>query len=52
LTVLAKVFVALVSVWASLPDDKAATNTEYAKDGEAGYDSHGRLGYGPDNIYR
>lgn len=51
-TALFKVFMALISVWASMPNDKKTANTEYVNDGEAGYDSHGRLGYGPDNIYR
>ncbi len=43
LTVLAKVFVAVLSVWASLPDDEKKDNSTsiYAAEGEPGIDANG-----------
>lgn len=52
LTVLAKVFVALVSVWASIPELHYDDNDRYAKPGELGYNDEGEPGYGPEYRYK
>lgn len=45
LTVLAKVFVALVSVWAVTPDSKPVGDFQQADDFEPGIDSNGEIAY-------
>lgn len=45
LTVLAKVFVALVSVWAAAPDSKPSSDFEQAEDFEPGIDNNGDISY-------
>jgi hypothetical protein len=47
LAVFAKVFVAIVSVWASVPDSHDnSTDSDNVKPGEFGYRADGKFGYG------
>lgn len=48
LTVLAKVFMAIISAWASIPESSEDEPDRYAKPGELGYNDAGEPGYGPE----
>jgi Na+/melibiose symporter-like transporter len=50
LAVLAKVFVAIVSVWASTPE--VNDDDRYTKPGELGYNDAGEPGFGPEHRYK
>lgn len=53
LTVLAKVFVALVSVWATTGSARNQDdNSIYVSPGEYGYNAKGELGYGGEYCYK
>ncbi|QEY15959.1 hypothetical protein D0C16_08220 [Cellvibrio sp. KY-GH-1] len=55
LTVMAKVFVAVLSAWASTTntsDSNDESDSIYTKPGEYGYNAEGELGYGGEHCYK
>lgn len=55
LTILAKVFVAVLSVWAATAntsDPEDESDSIYVKPGEYGYNAEGELGYGGEHCYK
>ncbi len=50
--ILGKVFMVLVSVWASVPEPDPEENNIYVKPGEYGYNASGEFGYGGEYCYK